>query len=149
MAQPTTAKPGKMRVLLESVDSPGVYVAPCGLTTKGLTISKNLAEITIPDCDDPDAPFWMARDVESMSASISGEGVLAAESEDFWNDAAFSTDAVGARIEIEFSTGTRTFEGDFHLDSFQVNAQQGQRVSVTISMQSDGQVSTAWGVTTT
>lgn len=144
MAQPTTAKPGKMRVLLGNGADPEVFSAPCGLTTKGLTITKNLSEVTIPDCDDPDAPFWMARDVESMSASISGEGVLAAESEAIWNTAAFSTDSLNVRVEVEFTTGTRVFEGAFHLNEFGVNAQQGQRVSANISLQSDGIVESTW-----
>ena len=144
MAQPTTAKPGKMRILLGDGAVPEVFTAPCGMTTKGLTIAKNLAEVSIPDCDDPDAPFWMARDVESQTASISGEGVLAAESEDEWNAAAFSADAVNVKVEIEFTTGTRTYTGAFHIDSFAISAQQGQRVSANISMQSDGILSSAW-----
>lgn len=142
--QPTTARPGKMRILLGNGGGPEVFTAPCGLTTKGLTITKNLEEVAIPDCDDPDAVFFMARDVSSLSASISGEGVMAAESEDVWNDAAFSTESVNARIEIEFSSGTRTIAGAFHLDSYAINAQQGQRVSVSISMQSDGEFVSTW-----
>lgn len=144
MAQPITARPGKMRILLGDGADPEVYTAPCGMTTKGLTISKNLGEVSIPDCDDPDAPYWLSRDVETLSASISGDGVLAAESEDEWNAAAFSTDSVNAKVEIEFSSGTRTFSGAFHLDSFAINAAQGQRVSANISMQSDGIVTSAW-----
>lgn len=144
MAQPTTAKPGKMRILLGDGGSPETFTAPCGLTSKGLRIQKNLSEVTIPDCDDPDAPFWMARDVESMTASISGEGVMAAESEAVWNAAAMSTDAVTARVEVEFTTGTRVFEGDWHLDSYEVNASQGQRVSSSISLQSDGIIASTW-----
>lgn len=144
MPQPNTAKPGKMRVLLGNGATPEVFSAPCGLTTKGLTVSKNLAEVSIPDCDDPDAPYWMARDVESMSSSISGEGVLAAESEALWNAAVFSTDNVSVRVEVEFTTGTRVWEGAYHLSEFTVNAQQGQRVSANISLQSDGIVNSTW-----
>lgn len=129
-----------MRVLLGDGGEPEAFAAPCGLTTKSLTIAQNLSEVTIPDCDDLDAPYWIARDTTNLSASVSGEGVLAAESLQTWLDAAFSTDAVNARIEIEFSTGTQTFSGAFKVDNFQISAQQGQRVSVSISMQSDGQI---------
>ena len=55
------------------------YAAPCGFTSKNVTISKNLAEVSIPDCDDPDAPIWLGRDVQSQSCVISGDGVAAAE----------------------------------------------------------------------
>lgn len=144
MSAPITARPGKMRILLGNGGSPEVFTAPCGLTTKGLTVSKNLEEVTIPDCDDPDAVFFMARDVSSMSALISGEGVMAAESEGVWNDAAFNTESVNCRVEVEFSTGTRVLSGAFHLDSYGINAAQGQRVSVSISMQSDGEFQSVW-----
>lgn len=144
MATPITARPGKMRILLGDGELAETFAAPCGLTTKGLTITQNLSEVAIPDCDDPDAPFWMARDTASMSAAISGEGVLAVESLQTWLDAAFSTDAVNAQVEIEFSTGTQTFEGAFKVDNFAINATQGERVSVTISMQSDGEVEKSW-----
>lgn len=144
MAQPTTAKAGKMRILIGDGETPEAFSAPCGLTTKSLTISKNLSEVTIPDCDDPDAPYWLARDVSNMSASISGDGVLAAEAEGVWHAASFSTDSINVRLEIEFSTGTRSYEGAFHIENFSPTVTTGERVSASISMQSDGIVTTTW-----
>jgi predicted secreted protein len=144
MAQPITARPGKMRILLGDGEDPETFDAPCGLTTKGLTITQNLSEVNIPDCDDPDAPFWVGRDTTSLSVSISGEGVLAAESEADWVAAAYSTDSINAKVEIEFSTGTRTFLGAFKVDSFGISATQGERVSASISMQSDGEIATSF-----
>lgn len=137
MAQPTTAKPGKMVIKIDGN-------APCGLTSKNLTITKNLAEVAIPDCDDPDAPFWMERDVESMSAAITGDGVLAAEAEDVWNDAMYSTDPVDATVSIEFTTGIRTFSGKWHMNTYQMAAQQGQKVTANISMLSAGQITSTF-----
>lgn len=144
MTKPVTARPGKMRVLLGDGGDPEVFGAPCGLTTKSLTITQNLSEVTIPDCDDPDAPYWIARDTTSVSASISGEGVLAAESLQTWLEVAYSTDSVNAKVEIEFSTGTETFLGGFKVDSFAITANQGERVSISISMQSDGELAKSW-----
>jgi hypothetical protein len=143
MAQPTTARPSKFRVMLESNDSPGVYENPCGLTSKTLTLNKNLSDQSIPDCDDPDAPFWLARDVESLSMEISFEGLLSAEYEEAWDTANYSTDAVNARIEIEFSTGTRVLSGAFHVTT-SITGQQGQRVGISGSMQSDGIIVSTW-----
>lgn len=144
MAQPTTVRFGKMRILLGDGGSPEEFTAPCGLTTKALTITKNLAEEAIPDCDDPDAPNWLARDVQTMSAGITGEGLLAMESEAIWNAAAFSTEPLNVRLEIAFTAGTRVYEGAFHIDSFTPTGAQGARITSAISMQSDGIVSTSW-----
>jgi len=120
------------------------YVAPCGLTTKNLQISKNLQEVDIPDCDDPDAPSWIARDVQNLSITISGDGVAAAESVPDWNAAAISTASVPMKVEIEFSTGVKTFTGDFVVDQLTFGAEQGGRVTLAFNAQSDGQVQDVW-----
>ncbi len=144
MAAPVTAKFGKLRVLLGDGASPETFAAPCGFTSKSLALSKNLSEVSIPDCDDPDAPIWLGRDVESLTVSISGEGVLAASAIQTWQDAFDSTDSVNAQVEIEFSTGEMVYEGAFHLSSLTFGAEQGGRVTVSVEMQSDGEVTGTW-----
>lgn len=121
-----------------------IYAAPCGLTTKNLQISKNLTEVDIPDCDDPDAPSWIARDVQNLSVTISGDGVAAAESVPDWNAAAISTESVPMKVDIIFSSGTKTFTGDFIVDQLTFGAQAGARVTLGFNAQSDGQVFDAW-----
>jgi predicted secreted protein len=138
MSAPVTARFGKFRVLLGNAASPIVYAAPCGFTSKSLTLSKTLSEVSIPDCDDPDLPITLGRDVESISASVSGEGVLAASSVQTWLDAYESTESVPVKVEIEFSTGTVTWTGNMHVESLEMGAEQGGRVTLNVSMQSDG-----------
>lgn len=138
--QPTTVKFGKFRVLLGDGNSPEVFTAPCGFTSKSLVLSKNLTEVNLPDCDDPDAPAWVGRDVESLTASITGEGVMAFESADDWMDAFESTESVSVRVEIEFPTITYVYEGKMHIASMTLGAEQGGRVTNNIEMQSDGEL---------
>lgn len=137
MAAPTTAKFGKFRVLLETA-TPGTYAAPCGFTSKSLALSKNLSDINLPDCDNPDAPAWVGRDVESLTASITGEGVMAQESADTWMDAYESTNSVNVKVEIAMPTTTWTYTGKMHLSSLTLSAEQGGRVQANVEMQSDG-----------
>lgn len=141
--QPITARPGKMRILLGDGGSPETFSAPCGLTSRSFSPTKNFGESTVPDCDDPDAPYWIGRDVQSMSASVSGEGVLAAEAAETWMDATFSTESVNVQIEIEFTTGVWSFSGAFHVTA-SITANQGEKVSVSVSMESDGAVVPLW-----
>ncbi len=138
MATPVTARFGKFRVLLGSGSGPIVYAAPCGFTSKSLSLTKSLSEVSLPDCDEPDAPIVLGRDVESISASVSGEGVLAAAAVTTWLDAYESTDSVPVKIEIEFSSGTVTWTGNMHVESLELGAEQGGRVTLNVSMQSDG-----------
>ncbi|WP_377299723.1 phage tail tube protein [Rhizobium sp. SGZ-381] len=138
MAPPVTARFGKFRVLLGNDADPIVYAAPCGFTSKSLTLGKSLSEVSLPDCADPDAPIVLGRDVESITASISGQGVLAAAAVPTWLDAYESTDSVPVKVEIEFSSGTVTWTGAMHIETIEIGAEQGGRVTLSISMQSDG-----------
>lgn len=140
MARPTTARFGKFKVLLAVAGSPGTYAAPCGFTSKSLVLSKNLSEVNIPDCDDPDAPSWVGRDVESLTASISGEGVMASEAAPVWHDAFTSADSIGVRVEIEYPTVTFVYTGFMHISSLTLGAEQGARVTAGIEMESDGEL---------
>ncbi|MFU0504116.1 phage tail tube protein [Pseudaminobacter sp. NGMCC 1.201702] len=140
MAAPVTAKFGKFRILLGDSASPMVYSAPCGFTSKSLTLGKSLSEVSLPDCENPDLPITIGRDVQSISASVSGEGVLAASSVETWLTAYESTDSVPVKIEVEFSTGVVTWTGNFHIESLELGAEQGGRVTLNVSMQSDGEL---------
>jgi predicted secreted protein len=144
MAKPVTARFGAFTVSLSDGNSPAVFTAPCGFTSKSLSLTKSLSEITIPDCDDPDAPSWVGRDVESLSAEVSGEGVLAAEAVPTWQAAFESTASIEVQIDIEFSSGTLTYTGFMHLESLEITAEQGGRVQMSVSLQSDGELTGAW-----
>jgi len=100
-----------------------------------------LEEVNIPDCDDPTAIDWLGRDATSLSMSIEGEGVLAQAAVEAWADAAESADPVPVKIELEFPTTTWTWTGFMHLESAQFGAPSNTgRVTVNISMQSDGEM---------
>lgn len=138
MAQPVTARFGKFRVLLGNDATPTVYSAPCGFTSKALNLIKNLAEIEIPDCADPDAAVDLARDAQSKDWNISGEGLLAAGSVETWLDAYYNSESVPVKVEIEFSTGTLTFTGRAHVNNFSMSAERAGRVTASVEMQADG-----------
>lgn len=140
MAQATTIKGGKVRILLGSGSGPVVYEAPCGFTQRSITLSKALEEIDIPDCDDPDKIAWLGRDATSLSMSVSGEGVLASESVEAWLDAFESVDSVPVKVEMEFPAKTITWTGNMHVESLESGAPRTGRATLNVSMQSDGEM---------
>lgn len=138
--QPTTIKGGKVRILIGDDKTPTGYSAPCGFTQRSVSINKGLEETPIPNCEDPDKVDWIGRDATSLSMSTSGEGVLAAESIDTWLDAAESEESVPVKVEWEFPTKTITWTGRKHVESLEVGASNGQRATLNVSLQSDGEM---------
>ena len=145
MAKPTTARPGRFVISLGDGGDPETFTAPCGFTSKAFNWSRSLAEVSIPDCSDPDLPDWQSRDVESMSCSVSGEGVLAAEAIPTWLAVLNTVVSVNVQVEITYiDVGVLLMEGAMQLESLEIGAQQGQRVSINVSMQSDGEMISTW-----
>lgn len=140
MAQATTIKGGKIRVLLGNDANPIVYSNPCGFTQRSITLNKGLEEVQIPDCNDPDKVDWMGRDATSLSMGISGEGVLASESVDTWLEGFESIDSIPVKVEWEFPAKTITWTGRMHIESMEVGANNGQRATNNVSLQSDGEM---------
>jgi len=140
VAQPVTIKGGKVFVLLGNDADPIVYAAPCGFTSRTLTLTKGLEEVQIPDCDDPDKVDWVGRDATSLSMSVSGEGMMAESSIETWLDAWESVDSVPVKVEIVFPAKTITWTGFMQVESVDATAPNGQRVTANISMQSDGEM---------
>ena len=140
MAQATTIKGGKIRVLLGDDSDPIDYKAPCGFTQRSITLNKGLEEVNIPDCLDPDKVDWVGRDATSLSMAISGEGVLASESVDTWLEGFESIDSIPVKVEWEFPAKTITWTGRMHIESMEVGANNGQRATNNVSLQSDGEM---------
>ena len=144
MTKPVTVKFGKFYVRLSDGASPPTFAAPCGFTSKSFARNKTLGEVNVPDCDDPDAPAWVERDVQSMSATITGEGVLAKEAVPAWEDALASNTSIECEVELEYPDGdSDVYTGFFHLESFEITGALGERVSVSVSMPSDGEITYA------
>lgn len=140
MTKPTTIKFGKLIVKLGDGETPEVFSAPCGFTSKAFTRSKTLNEVVVPDCDDPDAPANVERDVASLSWAVTGNGVLAGESLEAWDAFYDSTDPVNVIIEEIFDApiGTITYTGAAHLETWEHTAELGQRVNASVSIQGTG-----------
>ena len=142
MAEASTIPFSGVRVMLESATTPNTFVAPCGLTQRSVTFSKETTDSVVPDCTDEDAAAWPQRDVVSKSVSISGEGVLARESLPRWRAAWESDEPVKARVELSGTAaqGGGAWTGLFHLTSKAFDATKGERCKLQVEMQSTGAV---------
>lgn len=140
MVKAITVSFSKFKVKIGDGADPEVFSAPCGFTSRAFNRSKSLNETNVPDCDDEDAPSWTERDVVALTWSVSGQGVMAAQSVALWDAAYESTESISVMVEIDYPApvGTVSYKGKAHVESIEDNGEKGQRVLRNISMQSDG-----------
>lgn len=145
MAQPKTLRFGKFVIELADPETPGAFIAPCAFTQKGLEFTANVSTQQIPDCDDPDAPYWEATEVTSLSMRLTASGLLALEHLDLWRATFFGAVAVPARVKIDetLANGGGKYAGGLVLTSFNHSASLGQKAEISVSGQGDG----AWAWT--
>lgn len=144
MAQPTTLRFSKFKVLLETTPGSGLFSAPCGFTENSLVLTADTNSQLIPDCDDPDAPIWQGREKTARSAAVSGAGVIAMEDFERWREAYDSDLPVLCQIRLDLpgASGGGRYEGNFHLSSLQLGRTYGQKGTLSVNLESDGVV--AW-----
>ena len=139
MAQPTVIAGTKLLLLVGNGASPEVFAEPCGLTSKGFDMAVSTNNTLIPDCDDPEAPAWEAKDVNSLSATVSGQGVMATESLDTWRDWFMSAESKNLHIKLDGSN-LGYFSGAFILSAFKLGGQRGQKVTMDLTLVNTGAV---------
>lgn len=147
MAQPTVLSFGKGLTFLGDGAEPEVFTKICGFNQMSLSVEKDTNDVTIPDCDDPDAPAWKATDVLAISWSMSFEGVMAKESEPLLWGAVNSGTATSIRQRlVGFGTGAGTpdlqFSGKAHL-SAEITGQRGEKWTVKVTATGDGALARA------
>lgn len=138
MTRPTTHTFGEFLVKLGNGADPEVFSAPCGLTSKGFNQSASAQETNVPDCDDPDAPSYVERAIDTLSSEITGSGVMADEAFDTWQD--WFTSGVSKNVRVYPMGATGGYHsGAFVLTGFNRTVQKGQKVNVDVTMASDGE----------
>ncbi|QOG20463.1 phage tail tube protein [Bradyrhizobium sp. SEMIA] len=136
MAKAQTLPFSKFLVLLGNGAVPEVFAAPCGLNSRSFNRAAATNDTNVPDCDDPDAPSWLERDIVSLSASISGAGVVADEDFDIWN--AWFESGDSKNVQIKLGT-TRVWVGPYKLTKLNVTGQRGSRTTFDATLDSDGE----------
>jgi predicted secreted protein len=139
MAQPTVLPGTKLLILVGDGASPEVFAEPCGLTTKSFDLAASTNTTLLPDCDNPEAPAWEAKDVNALSATVSGTGVMAVESFQKWNDWFMSAASHNLQIKLD-NASLGHYAGTFILSAFKLGGTRGQKVTVDVTLVNDGAV---------
>jgi predicted secreted protein len=139
MAQPTVIPGTKLYVLLGNGATPEVFDNPCGLTTSGFEMAASTNTTLIPDCDDPEAPAWEAKDINALSAQFTGSGVMAVESFDVWKNWFQSAAIKNIQVKLD-NPGLGYWQGQFILSALAYGGTRGQKVTIDVTLVNSGAV---------
>ncbi len=113
-------------------------------TERGIQFASESNREPLGDCDDPDKAVWSVFNKTSLSATISGAGRLHTPSLPTWWAWMNSDDAKNVRVLVNGVTGANGggyWAGAFKLASFEVSGPETGRATVSVTLESDGEVS--------
>jgi hypothetical protein len=144
MAKPRTLSFGKFTISISGGDSPDNWIAPCGFTQKALSIDSETSDFNLVDCDSPEAPAWVTRAVTALSASVTGQGVMAMASLATWRNWALSGLEKNIRVTIDdtLANGGGYWQGPAILQTLGNSValgSDGNKTQQSVSMVSSGE----------
>lgn len=144
MAKPTVIPFGAGIVYAGDGADPEVFTKICGFNSMSLTIEKDTNDVTIPDCDDPDAAAWQSTDVLSLAWSMEFEGIYAKESSDLVWELVSSGQAASVRVRLVGAGGGSgtpdlQFAGKGHF-GMELNGERGSKWQNTLPVTGDGEL---------
>ena len=124
--------------------SPETFAHSCTInTSQDFTIEATTVDATEPDCDNPNAPSWVLRAVDTLSASINGAGTMDPPSYGILRDKMLAGEAFNVRVTLLGLSGAQG--GGYFLGSYVMTtlgaAKEGKGfVSSTVALASTGEV---------
>lgn len=128
--------------------SPEVFTPLCTVNAeRGITFNAQTNDATVPDCTDPDAIAFLAREKSSLSVDFTGGGMHHKNDTkklwDWWK----SPDSKNCQVVLDDDSAANviTYEGPFHLTQYDHTGNRGEKVSSTMTLASDGEVEAIFG----
>jgi hypothetical protein len=125
-------------------ESPATWAHSCTInSSQEFSIEATTTDASAPNCEDPDAPNWILRSVDTLSAGINGAGTMDPVSWGVLRDKALAGEPFGVRVTLGGLTallGGGHFEGNYVLTNLGIAKEGKGYVSSTIALQSDGEI---------
>lgn len=140
MTSAISLKFGVQALLLGDGESEEAFTAPCGITSLSRTSNITTNTTEEPDCDDVDAPVWLAVDEVSRQWLITGSGLLSRQALPTWRDWDYEGGPKNVRwyTNLTAPQGGGYFWGPALLTTFEEQGQRGQRWQVNFGVTFDG-----------
>lgn len=124
-------------------DSPEVYAHNCTINlSKEFTLEASTIDATEPNCEDEDAPAWVLRAVDTLSAGISGSGTMDPVSYGVLRAKMLAGTAFNVRVKLDLAlaAGGGYFQGSYVMTTLGLAKEGKGFVSANVSLASSGEV---------
>ena|SRR5436190_16012193 len=134
----------KLLIMVGQQDGPPeTFAAYCTINAARSVVGEAATnDFNIPDCEDPDAMGWLAREKVSLSYSATGAGIL--NTPDTIVFAEWLADPLSRNcqiiVDVPLADGGVIFAGLFHLTHFEITGDRGAKMQATLSLVSDGEI---------
>jgi len=112
------------------------------MDSRAITFSNDITEVPVIDCADEDAVAPIVREKTTRSVTIAGEGLVTKDSLKRWRQAEESKDPVDTKIVLagDLASAGGSWQGEFFVTSFSVNAERSGRARIGVEMISTGAI---------
>lgn len=137
------AKTRKLLIEFGDGGSPEDFGFSCSINTnRKFTIEGSTIDITDPNCIDPDAPGWVARVIDTLSGSISGEGTMDPLSYGALRTRMLAGEEFNVRVTLDLpgAQGGGYYQGAFVMTSLGTAKEGRGFVTCSVELQSSGTI---------
>ncbi|QMV02574.1 hypothetical protein GHV40_14275 [Devosia sp. D6-9] len=122
---------------------PEVFEHNCTInTSQDFTIEATTVDATEPNCAEPDAPAWVLRSIDTLSAGINGAGTMDPLSFAKLRDNMLSGEPFNVRVMIDLASaaGGGHFAGRYVMTTLGIAKEGKGYISANLALSSDGAV---------
>ncbi|MEO4000313.1 phage tail tube protein [Mesorhizobium sp. CAU 1732] len=122
---------------------PEVFSHNCTInSSRDFAIEATTTDASAPDCEAPDAPNWVLRAVDTLSAGINGAGTMDPVSFGVLRDYMLAGAPFAVRVTLGGAGADLGghFSGNYVMTSLGVAKEGKGYVSATVALQSDGEI---------
>jgi hypothetical protein len=133
----------KLLIMVGDGGSPEIFTAFCTINAARSVVGDAATnDFNIPDCEDPDALGWLAREKVSLSYSATGAGILNTPDVQAFTDWLADPNSRNCQIVVDIpaTDGGVIFAGPFHLTHFEITGDRGAKMAATLNLISDGEI---------
>lgn len=133
----------KLLIQFGDAATPEVFSYNCTInTSQDFTIEGTTVDATEPNCEEPDAPAWVLRSIDTLSAGINGAGTMDPLSYATLRDFMLAGQPFNVRVLLDLPSaqGGGHFAGRYVMTSLGIAKEGKGYVSATVALSSDGAI---------